>query len=270
MGIVRPRPRYAPPMPRAEPTPCCVCGLERATRAVDALPESLRAHLQPAQAEAPASGDVCVACLTEARIGHARALLERDRGERSESERDFAKRMARRLREESAQSVDEESPAMVRRLDAEADELSVAIADRVEHGPAPTLGQRAADKVAAVGGSWTFVLGFSSFLIVWCVVNGVLLATRAFDPFPFVFLNLLLSCLAALQAPIIMMSQARMAEIDRVRATKDFRVNLKAELEVASVHEKLDHLLHQQWDRMLELQELQLEILSQLREPDER
>lgn len=265
VGIDRPdRPRGTlPAMPttsRAEPTACCVCGLPRATRAVDALPTVVREHLR---VEAPPAGsEVCVACLIEARLGHARATFAHDRGARPEAER------APSLSE--GRSGASEQRTLATRLGVEADELAVALADRIEHGPPPTLGQRAADRVASVGGSWRFVLGFSGFLVVWCLVNGVLLATRAFDPFPFVFLNLLLSCLAALQAPIIMMSQARMGEVDRVRAMEDFRINLKAELEVASVHEKLDHLLHQQWDRMLELQELQLEILSQLREPDAR
>ena len=96
------------------------------------------------------------------------------------------------------------------------------------------------------------------------------LATRAFDPYPFILLNLVLSCIAALQAPVIMMSQNRQVARDRMQAEQDFRVNLKAELEIASLHEKVDHLLHAQWERIVELQEMQLELLNELREPRAR
>jgi len=101
-------------------------------------------------------------------------------------------------------------------------------------------GERLADHIARVGGSWTFIVGFLLFLVFWCVVNTVVLVTRAFDPYPFIFLNLVLSMLAAIQAPIIMMSQNRQAERDRFEAAKDYEVNLKAELEVLSLHQKID------------------------------
>lgn len=103
-----------------------------------------------------------------------------------------------------------------------------------------SLGERLADGIARVGGSWSFILTFLLFLVVWCVVNTVVLMTRAFDPYPFIFLNLVLSMLAAIQAPIIMMSQNRQAERDRFEAAKDYEVNLKAELEVLSLHQKID------------------------------
>ncbi|MBB6485183.1 DUF1003 domain-containing protein [Rhizobium lusitanum] len=103
-----------------------------------------------------------------------------------------------------------------------------------------STGQRLADSIARVGGSWSFIICFLLFLVFWCVVNTVLLATGAFDPYPFIFLNLVLSMLAAIQAPIIMMSQNRQAERDRFEATKDYEVNLKAELEVLSLHQKID------------------------------
>ncbi|ENN89241.1 protein of unknown function DUF1003 [Rhizobium freirei PRF 81] len=103
-----------------------------------------------------------------------------------------------------------------------------------------STGQRLADGIARVGGSWSFIICFLLFLVFWCVVNTILLATGAFDPYPFIFLNLVLSMLAAIQAPIIMMSQNRQAERDRFEATKDYEVNLKAELEVLSLHQKID------------------------------
>lgn len=102
--------------------------------------------------------------------------------------------------------------------------------------------QRLADRVAAVGGSWTFICAFALALLAWAGLNSLALA-RPFDPFPYIFLNLLLSTLAAVQAPLIMMSQNRMAAHDRLQATRDFEVNLKAELEILALHEKLDRLL---------------------------
>ncbi|OWV86687.1 hypothetical protein ATY81_09810 [Rhizobium sp. R72] len=103
-----------------------------------------------------------------------------------------------------------------------------------------SAGERLADSIARVGGSWSFIVTFLMFLVFWCVVNTVVLLTRAFDPYPFIFLNLVLSMLAAIQAPIIMMSQNRQAERDRFEAAKDYEVNLKAELEVLSLHQKID------------------------------
>ncbi len=103
-----------------------------------------------------------------------------------------------------------------------------------------SVGERLADNIARIGGSWGFIIGFMVFLVVWAIVNTVVLTTRAFDPYPFVFLNLILSMLAAIQAPIIMMSQNRQAARDRFDAEKDYDVNLKAELEVLSLHEKID------------------------------
>ncbi|CDI08521.1 DUF1003 domain-containing protein [Agrobacterium pusense] len=110
----------------------------------------------------------------------------------------------------------------------------------VEFSAGASFGDRLADKIARVGGSWSFILGFCFFLIFWAIINTIVLTTRAFDPYPFIFLNLLLSMLAAIQAPIIMMSQNRQAARDRFEAAKDYEVNLKAELEVLSLHEKID------------------------------
>ncbi|MGM4981309.1 MULTISPECIES: DUF1003 domain-containing protein [Rhizobium] len=103
-----------------------------------------------------------------------------------------------------------------------------------------SYGERLADGIARVGGSWAFIVCFLLFLVFWCVVNTIVLLTRAFDPYPFIFLNLVLSMIAAIQAPIIMMSQNRQTERDRFEAAKDYEVNLKAELEVLSLHQKID------------------------------
>jgi len=126
------------------------------------------------------------------------------------------------------------------------------------------LGQRVADKVANFGGSWTFIISFAVFLGVWIAVNVTFLANQGFDPYPFILLNLILSCLAALQAPIIMMSQNRQEEKDRERAQKDYMVNLKAELEIRMLHEKIDHLIMHQQQELLELQKIQIEMMNDI------
>jgi uncharacterized membrane protein len=125
-----------------------------------------------------------------------------------------------------------------------------------------TFGQRLADSVASFGGSWTFIIAFGVFLFLWIVTNVFVFVSRPFDPYPFIFLNLILSCIAALQAPVIMMSQNRQEEKDRERAKKDYMINLKAELEIRMLHEKIDHLiLHQQHD-LLEIQNIQVDMLT--------
>jgi uncharacterized membrane protein len=132
-----------------------------------------------------------------------------------------------------------------------------------------SLGERVADRVAAFGGSWAFILSFLGLMALWIAANAILLRPP-FDPFPFILLNLCLSCLAALQAPIIMMSQNRQEAKDRLRAENDYRVNLKAELEIRHLHAKLDQLLSHQWERLLEIQRIQMELLEELsakREP---
>jgi len=114
----------------------------------------------------------------------------------------------------------------------------------VRYEKTSSRGERLADSIARVGGSWSFILGFLLFLVFWTVANGWLLSRDAFDPYPFIFLNLILSMLAAIQAPIIMMSQNRQAARDRVDATHDYEVNLKAEIEIMALHEKMDALRH--------------------------
>jgi uncharacterized membrane protein len=130
---------------------------------------------------------------------------------------------------------------------------------------ASTTGQRLADRIAAVGGSWNFIMSFAIVLFIWIVINTIVLAARPFDPYPFILLNLILSCLAAIQAPVIMMSQNRQEGRDRLRAIRDYQVNLKAELEIRHLHQKLDHLLSHQWERLVEIQEIQMELINEVR-----
>ena len=127
-----------------------------------------------------------------------------------------------------------------------------------------TYGQRLADKIATFGGSWKFIIIFACFIFVWMVINIIFLASKAFDPYPFILLNLILSCLAALQAPVIMMSQNRQEEKDRERAKQDYMINLKSELEIRMLHEKIDHLIIHQQEELLNIQQIQIEMMEDI------
>ena len=127
-----------------------------------------------------------------------------------------------------------------------------------------SLGEILSDGLAHFGGSWTFLIVFAAFLAVWMLFNSYR-AEAAFDPYPYILLNLILSTIAAVQAPIIMMSQRRQEEKDRMRSLNDYRVNLKAELEIRHLHEKMDHLINKQWQRLAEIQSLQLDKMAERR-----
>jgi len=127
-----------------------------------------------------------------------------------------------------------------------------------------TFGQKIADKVASFGGSWTFIISFGIFIFLWIGLNMFWLVNKGFDPYPFILLNLILSCLAALQAPVIMMSQNRQEEKDRERAKNDYMINLKSELEIRTLHEKIDHFVMDQQQELLEIQKTQIEMLTDI------
>ena len=140
--------------------------------------------------------------------------------------------------------------------------LSENIEEAIEGGQ--TIGQKLADKIATFGGSWTFIVIFFAFILAWMGINIRILVTKSFDPFPFILLNLILSCLAAIQAPIIMMSQNRKEEKDRLRSENDYKINLKAELEIKLLSEKIDHMIVHQNKKLLEIQEIQTDYLEDL------
>ncbi len=133
-----------------------------------------------------------------------------------------------------------------------------------ESQQALTFGQRIADKVASFGGSWTFIISFGVFITLWISLNVFWLVNKGFDPYPFILLNLILSCLAALQAPVIMMSQNRQEEKDRERAKKDYMINLKSELEIRTLHEKIDHFIMDQQQELLDLQKEQVNLMNEI------
>lgn len=140
-----------------------------------------------------------------------------------------------------------------------------SIAELEDNNENRTFGQKVADKVADFGGSWTFILSFLFFLVAWIIANVYFLMNKGFDPYPFILLNLILSCIAALQAPIIMMSQNRQEEKDRERAKKDFQVNLKAEQEIRILQKKLDHILEHQHNELLKIQNAQIKLLEDIK-----
>ena len=137
-----------------------------------------------------------------------------------------------------------------------------------------TFGERVSDGLASFGGSWAFLISFFVVLVIWMAINVWLGEQNAFDAYPFILLNLVLSCIAAIQAPIIMMSQRRQETKDRLRAFNDYKVNLKAELEIRHIQEKLDYLLTKQWQRLSEMQQMQMELMQenllQLRSKNQR
>jgi uncharacterized membrane protein len=220
---------------------CPVCGQARRKSEIvlgEFVREPVAAEIRREHADWAAESSVCVACLNRYRADHVRRLLEEEKGELTALERE----VIQSLREQESISAD---------VNAQFDrQLS--------------LGERLSDRLAAFGGSWTFLLLFAGCLLVWVVVNTVVLVSRPFDPYPFILLNLFLSCLAAIQAPIIMMSQNRQEAKDRLRSEHDYRVNLKAELEIRLLHAKLDQLLTHQWDRLLEIQQLQIDLMEEL------
>lgn len=207
---------------------------------------NLRPHLhEMIAADVPACADdslICDTDLAHFRRRYVEKLLDEERGELSALDRQVLDGF-----EKGASTV---QAVAANKLDRK-----------------PTLGERVADKVASFGGSWTFILSFLAVLFIWMGINVVGLLTQPFDPYPFILLNLVLSCLAALQAPVIMMSQRRQEEKDRLRAENDYMINLRAELEIRQLHEKIDHQMAHQWERLAELQQIQIELLERHRAP---
>ncbi|MFO1053010.1 MAG: DUF1003 domain-containing protein [Planctomycetota bacterium] len=220
---------------------CQICGnehhaqLRRAVLVRPAVADVIRRE----RGEFSEAGWICVDDLQRFRHDYVRSLLASERGEITNLEQQVLESL--RQHEILARRPDGEDAAAV------------------------GLGQRLADRIASFGGSWTFILSFLGVLVVWMAINLSWLTRNPFDPYPFILLNLVLSCLAALQAPVIMMSQNRQEERDRRRAQHDYQVNLKAELEIRQLHQKIDHLLSHQWERLVEIQEIQMELIQEVR-----
>jgi uncharacterized membrane protein len=184
------------------------------------------------------AGFICRSCLNGFRTEYVRAEMEKDRGELS--------------------AVEEEVMRSLHGGAIVADNLNL------EFDRSLSVGERIADKVAEFGGSWRFIIAFFVLMALWVTANSVYLLFQPFDPYPYILLNLALSLLAAVQAPVILMSQNRQEARDRLRAENDYQVNLKAELEVRGVGEKLDLLIHHQWAHLLEIQQIQTEMIRDM------
>ena len=181
---------------------------------------------------------VCQEDLNRLRVEHIEKLLAQEKGELSD------------LEEQVVESLRQH------------DILTENVNEQYEQ--AMTFGDRLSDRIAEFGGSWRFILSFGAVLLGWIVLNSVFLTRKPFDPFPYILLNLVLSCIAALQAPVIMMSQNRQEARDRLRSENDYRINLKAELEIRILNERVEHLLKRQWQRLLEIQEIQTELMREI------
>lgn len=219
---------------------CAVCNNTfppgETRRMCDTTPGT-QAALQSQLPGIPPEAHICLPDIARMRRLYLEQLLEKERGELTG------------LDEQVLQSL----------------ETGTLVADEPDAGwdEARSLGEQAADAVARFGGSWTFILLFCFILVVWMLVNATGFILGRFDPYPFILLNLVLSCIAALQAPVIMMSQRRQEAKDRLRSENDYKVNLKAELEIRHLHEKLDLHLHRQWERLASIQRLQIELLEE-------
>jgi len=221
---------------------CQICGKD--TTAADLMPATL---VRPVivdliTREYPdwsAKGFICMDDINRFRNDYLRSLLETEKGELSALEAEVVESLAKH--EILSSNIDQ------------------------EYESALSFGAWLSDKIAEFGGSWRFLIIFGCIMGLWILINSLLLFFRPFDPYPYILLNLVLSCLAAVQAPIIMMSQNRQEEKDRLRGSHDYQINLKAELEIRHLHQKIDHLLSRQWERLVEIQEMQFELLEEIR-----
>jgi uncharacterized membrane protein len=221
--------------------PCNICGKTKARSMM--MPAALvrgviAEQIKTAHPHWKAEGYICLADLNQFRMQYIQNLLESEKGELTTLDQDVLESLQRH--ETLSSNVDAEFEKDL------------------------TPGEKMADRLAEFGGSWTFIIIFGALLLAWIVSNSVMLIKKPFDPYPFILLNLVLSCLAAIQAPVIMMSQNRQEAKDRLRSQHDYQVNLKAELEIRHLHDKVDHLLSHQWERLVEIQQIQIDLLSEL------
>jgi uncharacterized membrane protein len=180
---------------------------------------------------------ICLRCLNKFRADYIQSIYETERGELSELDKEIVES----LRNQELISID---------VNEEFEEQL-------------SFGNRLSDKIAEFGGSWPFIIIFGSIVFVWIFINSIFLLQKPFDPYPYILLNLFLSCLAAMQAPVIMMSQNRQEAKDRLRSENDYRINIKAELEIRHLHAKMDQLITHQWSRLLEIQQIQMDLMEE-------
>jgi uncharacterized membrane protein len=224
-----------------KPVVCQIC--RQPKKMADVLPaefvrESVVESIRKRHPDWSSEGYICFADLNRFITQHVQDVLEQERGALSA------------LEQQVVQSLQDQE-VLAEDVNKELDRRR-------------TLGDRVADRVAVFGGSWKFITSFGIVLVVWVVINSLLAFWRPFDPYPFILLNLVLSCLAAIQAPVILMSQNRQASKDRLRSEHDYGVNLKAELEIRHLHQKLDLLLKEQWRHLLDIQQMQTDLMQEI------
>jgi uncharacterized membrane protein len=220
---------------------CQICGKQKKPSEVipaGLVREPLIELIRKTHQDWSSNGFICASDLNHFRAKYVEDIIQRDKGEVSALEQQVVKSL-------------EERGLLSQNTNVEFDRRL-------------TFGERLSDKLADYAGSWRFIGIFFGVLLLWISVNATALIWKPFDPYPFILLNLILSCLAAIQAPIIMMSQNRQEAKDRLQAEYDYRVNLKAEVEIRHLHEKVDHLLIKQWQRLLEIQEIQTELMEEV------
>ena len=204
---------------------------------IDEIRPSLAERIRRDYPDLPRNAKISIGELARYRMLYVEELLQLEHGEFTELDRQVAESISRQ--DTIAENTEE------------------------EYEESRTFGERLSDHLASFGGSWSFLISFGFLLVIWMGFNAWRGEKEAFDPYPFILLNLILSCLAAIQAPIIMMSQKRQEEKDRQRSYNDYRVNLKAELEIRHLHEKIDYLISRQWQRLSEIQQVQIEMLHE-------
>ena len=230
-----------PERPKQRKLHCSITGKDYSRRdlvTLDALRPSLADRIRQDHPELGYDALISKAELAKYRTKYVEELLKAEHGDLTELDRQVAESLA--THETLAENIEAEF--------------------EIER----TFGERLSDHLASFGGSWTFIIIFGCIIFVWILYNQAASDPSRFDPFPYILLNLILSCLAALQAPVIMMSQKRQEVKDRMRSQSDYRIDLKAELEIRHLHEKIDHLISRQWQRLTEIQQMQLETMHEM------
>jgi uncharacterized membrane protein len=220
---------------------CNICGKTKARSMMmpaELIRSALAEQIKTSYPDWKPEGYICLSDLNRFRMKYIQSVLESEKGELTALDHEVLESLRRH-------------ETLSSNVDAEFDKDLA-------------LGEKMADGLATFGGSWTFLIIFAAILFIWIAINSFLLLKKPFDPYPFILLNLVLSCLAAIQAPVIMMSQNRQEAKDRLRSQHDYQVNLKAELEIRHLNDKIDHLLSHQWERLVEIQQIQIDLLSEI------
>jgi uncharacterized membrane protein len=220
---------------------CNICGKTKARSMMmpaELIRSALAEQIRTSYPDWKPEGYICLGDLNRFRMKYIQNVLESEKGELTALDHEVLESLRRH-------------ETLSSNVDAEFDKDLA-------------LGEKMADGLATFGGSWTFLIIFAAILFIWIAINSFLLLKKPFDPYPFILLNLVLSCLAAIQAPVIMMSQNRQEAKDRLRSQHDYQVNLKAELEIRHLNDKIDHLLSHQWERLVEIQQIQIDLLSEI------